>query len=607
MRILKKLLTASVALALTISMCACGGTQPAPSPAPQPDENTLPEGSTFSITFFDTAQADAALVECDGSYMLIDGGNKSDSQKMYAILKEKNIPHLDYVVASCISAEHTGGLAGALNFATADTTFAPVDENQSEAFSDFKKYADKNGGGITVPVAGNRYKLGSAEIEFVAVDNSGYADSSIILKVNYGETFFLFTGDTKEAVEKAVIDNGADVKATVLKISDHGSDNATSTAFLRQVSPEAAVISTAGAGGYPGEETMSLLEIASVPVYRTDLHGDIVCVSDGKTVTFTTEKEADEAALYKPAEASVKETEEKKEAEKEAEEKKETEATPAPTAKPTTTPEPTPKPTPKATPKPTPEPTKKPTTNISTDELYEANLITNLVSAYGSVKTSTFNMGTEFISGYFMAGDQIAHLRTGIPESGQCTYHGWYNGYDFYDNGTRVAQVAYVEKLDGDRIVPGQQSLASYFMHEEDVEYIGRDGEDHIFEVKTYNTPYRITIDGMSLAVKKVEWDNAPDTETIDYIYGEWVEGRDILDCWNNGSGMKMVNVYVDVYENGEHISLYRPFYLPLNWELEVDCMKYQVYTYMDENYTQEYKYPGDGVNYDLYITNSVG
>ncbi len=597
MKNLKKLLAAVICFSMILSLCACGGAQPSPAPAPTDSAAAVPDGSTFSVTFFDVGQADAALVECDGNYMLIDGGNKADSQKMYAILKEKNIGHLEYVVASNINAEHIGGLAGALNYATAGMTLCPVEEDVSDAFNDFKKYADKNGGGIKVPSVGNKYKLGIADIEIIGVNAADGNNSSIVLKITYGETAFLFAGDAEIIAERAMLEKGADLRANVLKAANHGGDKSTSSSFLRETAPDFVVVSAAGAGGYPGEEFVNLMEIAAVNLYRTDLHGDISCTSDGKTVTFATEKEAKTEDLFKAGTASVTKTEQKKEEQQQADTP---EKTPAPTAAPIAAPT--------ATPKPTPTP--KPTVNIGVDELYEANLITNLVNAYGSVKTVDHYMNTTFINGYFKAGDGYANLRTGIDTvSGQCTYSGWYNGYNFYDNGTRVVQQVFAEELDGDSIVPGQQDLAYYFMNHEDVEYIGRNGKDYVFCANIYPLPYTLTVDSQSLAVKKVEWDANPGTDKMEYIYGEWVEGQDILNAWTmDGSPMKMVNVYVDLYNGGEHVSLYRPFYIPASWELEIDSMVQQVYTYMDANYTQPYVYPGDEVGYyDLYVTNAVG
>lgn len=121
-------------------------------------------------------------------------------------------------------------------------------------------------------------------------------DTSIILKVTYGDTSFLFTGDAEYDGEHAVLDSGADLSATVLKVGHHGSDTSTCYPFLRAVMPQYAVISV-GAGnsyGHPNDDTLSKLRDAGVEVFRTDLQGDIFCTSDGKTVSFETQKQASE-------------------------------------------------------------------------------------------------------------------------------------------------------------------------------------------------------------------------------------------------------------------------------------------------------------------------
>lgn len=108
------------------------------------------------------------------------------------------------------------------------------------------------------------------------------------MKVIYGETSFLFTGDAEYEAEHAVLDTGADLSATVLKVGHHGSDTSTCYPFLRAVMPQYAVISV-GAGnsyGHPSDNTLSKLRDAGAEIFRTDLQGDIVCTSDGKNVHF---------------------------------------------------------------------------------------------------------------------------------------------------------------------------------------------------------------------------------------------------------------------------------------------------------------------------------
>ena len=581
MKLASKILSLVLAAAVMISLCACGGSTDSPTPTPDTNTVQMPEGSTFSIEFFDVGQADAALIECDGNYMLIDGGNKSDSQKMYAILKEKEIAHLEYVIATNINVDHIGGLAGALNYATAGITFCPVDSNATDAFNDFKKYADKNGGGITVPKAGNKYKLGIAEIEFVAVNGKADTDCGLIVKITYGNTVFMFAGNSHIVTEQIAVDSDTQLKATLLKVAAHGGDNASSASFIREVQPEYAVISTDGQNGCPGTTTLSMLEVAGVQLYRTDLNGDICCTSDGNKIEITAEKQADAGKLFVPG----------------------TEKQPAPTqeAKPEATPTPAP------TPAPTPTPVQKPVSPFGADELYEANLMTNLVQAYGSVKRTSFYMGQMHVMGSYMVDGKFAYLNSHIYPGNVCSYNGWYAGYSFNDYGMRPTIIVDPEKLEGEQTPPNQTDLAYYFVNKDSIKYLGKDGENHKYISHKDGIDYTLTVDGQSLAILKVESGEGEDYEMLEYVYGEWVEGQDILDAWQNGTGMKVVNIYADLYDGTEHKSYFMPLYLPLGWEVDVFNGKYNCAIYMDANYTQFYQYPGDGVNYELYITNAVG
>lgn len=300
-------------LCLALLLMAGCGTAPAsatPAPAASPARMSasppteLPEaGSSFSVHFIDVGQADAALVECDGHFMLVDGGNRGDSDVIYTVLKKAGADKLDMVVASHAHEDHIGGLPGAFNYATAELTLCPVTDYDSDIFRTFKEYAEEKGGGLTVPEAGDKYALGSAEVEILGL-NAGEDtnNTSIVLMIRYGETSLLFTGDAEREAEQALLDSGAELKADVLKLGHHGSDTSTSYPFLREVMPEYAVISVGEGNSYehPEEGTLSRLRDADCKILRTDLNGDIIISSDGEELTVTTDKTATEEQLLTP-------------------------------------------------------------------------------------------------------------------------------------------------------------------------------------------------------------------------------------------------------------------------------------------------------------------
>ena len=125
-------------------------------------ENTVqpePEQPNFSVLYIDVGQGDAALVSCEEQYMLIDGGGKKASQKMYSILKSRDIRHLNVVVGTHPEEDHIGGIPGAFSFADADVILSPVTEYSTDAFRNFYRYATQKGGGITIPIYPSQHNI----------------------------------------------------------------------------------------------------------------------------------------------------------------------------------------------------------------------------------------------------------------------------------------------------------------------------------------------------------------------------------------------------------------------------------------------------------------
>ena len=255
----------------------------------------IPENSNFEVHFIDVGQADSALIECDGETMMIDGGNVADSNVVAAYLKKEDVTELNYVVWSHAHEDHVGGLSGALSVTKADNIYAPKTEANTKAYKNFKKKAEEQNVEIKHPNVGDEIQLGSSTVEFLGpVDENGkdLNSTSIVLKITYGNTSFLFTGDAESDEEEEILNSGADLKSTVLKVGHHGSRTSTSYPFLREVMPQYAVISVekGNSYGHPNEETLSKLSDAGVEVYRTDESGDIVMTSDGNSINVVTAK-----------------------------------------------------------------------------------------------------------------------------------------------------------------------------------------------------------------------------------------------------------------------------------------------------------------------------
>lgn len=269
--------------------------EPTAAPTPSTVPVAAPIDSTLEVHFIDVGQADSALILCDGRAMLIDGGNVADSDLLYSYLKNQGVTRLDYIVATHAHEDHVGGLAGALNYASADVALCPVTEYDSKAFRSFVKYLGDTP--ITVPSPGALFALGDASFEILGPTKPSDEpnNTSIVLKIMHGDVSILFTGDAERAEEQDILDAGYDLSATVLKVGHHGSDTSTTYPFLREIMPQYAVISvgTGNTYGHPTEAVLSRLRDADVTTYRTDMQGTVICTSNGKSVSFSTERNAD--------------------------------------------------------------------------------------------------------------------------------------------------------------------------------------------------------------------------------------------------------------------------------------------------------------------------
>lgn len=286
---------------LTLLLTALLALSPAATTVAQAASTADAAAATMTVNFLDVGQGDAAVIQCGGQTLMIDGGPAKRSDYIYSWLKQHGITTIDYMIATHTDADHIGGLSGALNYASVDTAFCSSTSGTTKTFQSFVKYLTRQGKSITVPAAGTCFALGNAVVQILGPigTSSDSNNSSIVAKVTYGNTSFLFTGDAEREEEQALLNTGVDLSSTVLKVAHHGSASSTTYPFLRAVNPQYAVISV-GSGnsyGHPTADVLSKLRDADVTTYRTDLQGEIMMVSDGQTVAVATARNADADTL----------------------------------------------------------------------------------------------------------------------------------------------------------------------------------------------------------------------------------------------------------------------------------------------------------------------
>ncbi|MBU1144918.1 MAG: DNA internalization-related competence protein ComEC/Rec2 [Firmicutes bacterium] len=230
---------------------------------------TVSLNTTIGITYvkvFDVGQGDAILVHQNNCNLLIDTGPIDDFDGIIEYLKGENISSIDILLITHNHEDHYGEV---------DDIIKSIDVKMIVAGTSIK-----NNENILVTLTKEGDTISCKGLEFQVLNsyqtNSLENNNSIVLYGKIGNDYWLFLGDAESKIEKELIDK-YDLQVDILKVSHHGSSNATTESFLNAIQPKTAIISVGINNIYqhPSEEVLNRFKKREIFVLRTDQVGTI--------------------------------------------------------------------------------------------------------------------------------------------------------------------------------------------------------------------------------------------------------------------------------------------------------------------------------------------
>ena len=256
-------------------------------------DSKVPKDSKLMISYMDVGQGDAAYIKVNGNDILIDAGPRSNSKELLEQLKAKNIDDFELVIATHPHEDHIGGMVDVFKEYEVKAFYSPKITHTTKTYENLVKAVKDEGLKTKELKGGMVIDLGEgAKFEVFTPQKSEYEelnDYSPIMKLSFGDTSYLFTGDAEKlAEEEALAKYKTSHDSDVIKFGHHGSSSSSSNAFIEAVSPKYGIISCAKDNkyGHPHRETLDIIKKYNIKTFRTDTDGEIILTSDGKSINF---------------------------------------------------------------------------------------------------------------------------------------------------------------------------------------------------------------------------------------------------------------------------------------------------------------------------------
>ena len=248
----------------------------------------------LKVHYLDVGQGDSIFIELpNNETMLIDAAESYQSENIINYLKNLNYQKIDYVIGTHPHTDHIGGLKDIINTFEIGKIYMPKVVSTTKTYESLlMAIKDKNLKINTAKSGTSIIDTDALKINILAPNNSTYTELnnySVVTKITYGTTKFLFMGDAEKLSENEIKEN---VSADVIKIGHHGSNTSSNIDFIKKVNAKYGIISVGLNNKYnlPKEETIKNWENSGTKIYLTSINGTIRASSDGTNIKIESEK-----------------------------------------------------------------------------------------------------------------------------------------------------------------------------------------------------------------------------------------------------------------------------------------------------------------------------
>ena len=249
--------------------------------------------SGLQVHFIDVGQGDSILVDFGQNELLIDGGEKYSGVADY--INSYVEGPLEIIIATHPHTDHIGGLIKVLDNFPVKEIWLNGDISTSKTYQQFMAAVNSEGANIYMAKEGSIMTLDNLNFTILNPPSILFSDTnnnSIVLRLKYGDTTFLFAGDAEQEAEADMLVAGNVLQAQILKAGHHCSKTSSSKPFLEKVKPKEAIcmVGKNNKYGHPHQETLTNLKEVGANIYRTDINGTIIVATDGKNYKIKTDK-----------------------------------------------------------------------------------------------------------------------------------------------------------------------------------------------------------------------------------------------------------------------------------------------------------------------------